>query len=455
VSDGTPARNHLTSGGILKGILALAGPMFISAQLQNLQSLIDLYWVGRLGSNAVAAISISGTTLMLLFPIVMAMSAGTLAFVSRHVGAGRSEDAAAVAGQALLVSILVGLVAGLAAVPAAGCFCRMLGAAPAIADAASPYLQISFAASFTEFALFTASSAIQGAGNTVIPMIGMALANVLNLVLDPLLIYGLGPIPAMGISGAALATVLAQGLAACILIRHLRSGVLGVPLSSRHFHLRRATALGLLSTGLPAGGQMLSRSLMSLLLMRIVASCGTLAIAAYGIGMRFHMIILMPSFALGNAAATMVGQNLGAGKPDRSNRAAWYAAGLASLITAAAAAIAVVMPQWLIGFFSKDPHVTDIGVAYLRTVSFCYIGAAVSIVLSRALMGAGDTMASMVLTIVCLWGIQVPLAILLRSHVSPPTSGIWMAVAIALVSHGVLTSLWFLTGRWKTHRMAA
>jgi len=196
---------------------------------------------------------------------------------------------------------------------------------------------------------------------------------------------------------------------------------------------------------------MLSRGLMSLILMRIVALCGTAAIAGYGIGMRFHMIILMPAFVLGNAAATMVGQNLGAGRPDRSRSAAWMATGMDVVIMAASAALMLAFAPQFVRLFDANPEVVRVGAGYLRTVSPFYVFVALAIVLGRALDGAGQTMITMIFTVSILWGLQVPLAMFLSRVAQPATQGIWWAIGIAMTVHALLVTGWFLTGRWKTH----
>jgi putative MATE family efflux protein len=448
-----PLGNDLTSGSLLRGIFRLAGPMFLSAQLQNLQTLIDLFWVGRLGADAVAALSIGGTILMLLFPFVMGMAVGTVALVARYIGAGRPAEAADTARQSLLISFFVGLLTGFACIPFTRPLCMLLGATPEVAALGVQYLNVSFAGSYTVFVLFTASSTIQGAGNSVIPMLAMVLANLINLILDPLFIYGYGAFPALGLEGAALATVLSQGIAVLYLLYCLHRGKAGLAVHFTSLRVDWEIAGRILRIGMPGGGQMLARSLMALALTRVVAGCGMLALAAYGIGMRFHMIVLMPSFALGNAAATMVGQNLGAARPDRAHRCAWLATGIACAVTAGATLILVAFASPLMRIFTPDPEVIHIGAEYLVIVSFFYLFAAVAVVLSRAMMGAGDSMASMILTIVCLWGIQMPLAIWLSRAMHPPTQGIWWAIAATLTAHGILTGMWFQTGRWKHKRI--
>lgn len=443
--------NDLTTGTILHGLMKLAGPMFASAMLQNFQSLIDLFWVGKLGSSAVAALAMSGTILMLLFPIVMGAATGTVAMVSRFVGAGRLDEASDTTGQSLLVALLLGVGTGLIGWLFAGDLCRLFGAEESVSRLVREYLGISFLGCFTIFVLFIGNSALQGAGNTVLPMFAMLLANIINIVLDPILIYGLLGFPRLEVRGAAWATVISQAAAAGLVVFFLSRGVAGLHVRANRWRLQPALVWTLMRIGIPSSGQMLSRGLMALILMRIVALCGTAAIAGYGIGMRFHMIILMPAFVLGNAAATMVGQNLGAGRPDRSRSAAWMATGIDVVIMAASAVLMLVFAPPFVRLFDANPEVVQVGADYLRTVSPFYVFTALAIVLGRALDGAGQTMITMICTVTSLWGLQVPLALFLSRVTQPATQGIWWAMAIAVTVHGLMVTGWFQTGRWKTH----
>ncbi len=446
-------KNHLLQGSLFRAVLMLAGPLLASALLQNVQSLIDLYWVGRLGSSAVAALAVSGTTLMMLFPLIMGAATGTVALVSRRIGEGDRRAAEDTAGQALAVALVSGVISGVLGWLATGTICRLLGAPADVVPLASQYLRISFVGCFTMFTLFIGNSVLQAAGNTVVPMLIMVMSNILNLVLDPILIFGLFGLPALGVSGAALATVLAQLIAAVASIYLLQSGRLHISVPLSRWRPRPALALHLMRVGLPGSGQMLARSLMALVLMRIVASCGTAALAAYGIGLRFHMIILMPAFALGGAAGTLVGQNLGARQPERAALAAWLAAAIDVVIMSVAALLLILFAPELVRFFDASADVVETGTAFLRTTSGFFVFVALAIVLGRGLQGAGDTMAPMIITVVALWGVQVPLALFLSSRLTPPTQGIWWAMAVAVVLHGVLVTCYFALGRWKKRRV--
>ncbi|MDD3604985.1 MAG: MATE family efflux transporter, partial [Kiritimatiellae bacterium] len=442
-------REVLTEGGLLKAIAVLAVPMLAGAVLQNVQSLIDLFWVGRLGSRAVAAVAMSGTILMVLFPMLMGLSTGTIALVSRSVGAGRPEDAAAAAGQSLMLAVVLGGITAACGWLFSPHLFRLLGAEPELIHDGSIYLRICLIGSFTVFILFIGNAALQGAGDAVTPMCIMAVSNVVNIILDPLLIFGPGPFPCLGIRGAASATVISQAAAAGLSLYILFTGKTHLRIHLKQWIPRAELSWRILRIGLPGSGQMLSRSLMSAVLMRIVASCGTAAVAAYGVGMRFHMIALMPAFALGGAAATMGGQNLGAGKPARARRAAWAAVGLDMVFMTGIAAVLMIFAPALIRFFNSEPDVVRTGTDYLRIVSPSYIFAALGIVFGRALNGAGDSMSPMIITVATLWGLQVPLAVMLSRIWEPATSGIWWAIVAAIIFQGLLAAWWFERGTWS------
>ena len=446
-----PHNRNITEGPLLKAIGWLTAPMLVGAVLQNMQSLIDLFWVGGLGSKAVAAVAMSATIIMVLFPMLMGLSTGTIALVARAVGAGNEEEASTAASQSLILAFVLGIFFGVIGWLFSDDFFHMLGAAPEIIPDGSAYLKISLLGGFTVFILFIANAALQGAGDTMTPMWVMAVSNVLNIILAPLFIFGIGPLPRMNVEGAAVATVLSQAVAAGLAVHIMLSGKARLHIRPHHWTPNPQLLWRILRIGLPGSGQMFSRSLMSAVMMWIVAGCGTAAVAAYGVGLRFHMIILMPAFALGGAAATMVGQNLGAGKPERARHAAWVSTWIGMGFMVITGAIMVLFAPGLIRVFNREPDVVRIGAQYLQVVSPFYIFAALGIVLGRALNGAGDSMSPMIITILSLWGLQVPLAVFLSRIWQPPTQGIWWAIVTAFVVQGLLVAGWFETGRWK-HR---
>ena len=457
------------SGNIPRAVLLLAGPMFISALLQNAQSLIDLYWVGRLGPVSVAALALSGAVLMALFPIQMGLATGTVALVSRAYGAGDTRRASAVAAQSLTLGAGVGLLLGIACLPWLAPICRLLGAEPDVVSEAVRYLRPCMLGMLVGLLLFLANSALQASGNTVVPMAAMLAANVFNLALDPLFIFGWGPVPALGVAGAAWATVLAQGLAAVGLFLLMASGRTHLHPARADFRPVRGDARRLLRIGLPSMAQMSSRSLMGLVFFRVITRFGTYVVAGYGIGMRWHMVLLMPCFVLANAAATLVGQNLGAGQPHRARRAAWCSTGIVLAVVAVSVGLLFAFTGPAVAVFDATPAVVAAGSDFLRVVSPFYLLAGVSIVLDRALNGAGCTVSTMLFTVVTLWGLQVPLALLFSGSVAPeafgplarlfarwfdpPVNGVWWAMNTATALHAVLSVAWFATGRWMRQRV--
>lgn len=443
----------ITEGSLVRALLSLTMPMLVGAVLQNVQSLIDLFWVGRLGHVAVASVAMSATILMLLYPMLMGLSTGTVALVSRAIGAGRFDEASAASAQSLFLSLVLGGLSAVAGWFAAGPLFRLLGAEPDVAKDGIVYLRILLAGSFTVYVLFIGNAALQGAGDAHTPMYVMGVANLLNIVLDPLLIFGIGPFPRMGVAGAAMATVISQALAASMALRVLLRGHSNVHARLAYWKPDPGMAWRILKIGIPGSGQMLSRSLMSLVLMGIVATSGTAAVAAYGTGLRFHYIILMPAFAFGGAAATMMGQNLGAGKIARARRGVWIAAWMDVGIMVVSGIVLMLFAPALISFFNREPEVVKIGAQYLRIVSVFYVFAAIGIVLGRGLNGAGDTVGPMVITIASLWGLQVPLAAWLSRTIVPSTDGVWWAISAAFVAQALMMVAWFEFGRWKHKRV--
>jgi putative MATE family efflux protein len=440
--------NNLTSGPILPKIVSLAGPLMIIAILQTTQSLIDMFWVGRLGASSIAAVAMSGTIIMVLFTIIMGISTGTLALVARYVGAKDREKANAVATQSIYLAITMSSLMVAIGLMFTQRLFLLLGASQEVLEAGVGYLKILLMGGITMFLLFLGNSILRGAGDTVTPMKLMVLANLINIVLDPIFIFGLG-VPRMNTSGAAVATVISQAVSALLILWILSNGRYIVHIRINELKIRWEIIKAILKIGLPSSLQMFFRSLMGIVLMGIVATFGTLAVAAYGVGMRLQMVVLMPAFALGGSAATLVGQNLGASLPVRAKRCAWAATIFDLIIMAIIAIVFFLFASQIIGLFNKNPRVISLGVQYLRITTPFYIFVAFGIVLNRALAGAGETFVPMIITLLTLWGFQIPMALFLSKRTHLGLTGIWMAIALAFVLNGLLILGWFELGRWK------
>jgi putative MATE family efflux protein len=440
-------KSKITSGSLVAGLFSLATPMLMQALLQNLQSIIDLYFVGGLGSSAVAAVSASGTILFVLTPFLMGASLGIIAMVSRFTGEGETALAAKTAGQSVAIAMVFGLlVAVIGFFFSRQMFVWMNTPEEVIAEGMG-YLQIMLYSSFTIFILFLGNAAMQGAGDAWTPMKIMAFSNVVNIILDPLLIYGPGPFPRMGVTGAALATLIAQVAAAMLSLYFLGSGKLHLKLKLKDWLPDANLCWRITKIGLPGAGQMLLRSLMNAVMFRIVAPFGTPALAGYSIATRLNMMVLMPAFSFGNASATMVGQNLGAGRPRRAEQAAWLAVGIEAAIMVVASLVLIFKASLFLGIFLTDGEAIRVGSEYFYVEAPFYVFSALSIILSRALGGAGASVAPFLINAFALWGVQVPLAHFFASRYG--TIGIWAAMATTQVIHAVLVTAWFKMGRWK------
>jgi len=443
------ADSWLTSGSLLRAAWRLSLPMTGGVLLQNLLSLVDMMFVAWLGPVAIAAVAVSGVLLGIISMLAIGVTTGCTALVAQAVGAGNREGAQRAAAQSLLLSGALSVAVAAAGLPLAGPLLRMLGAQPDVVARGVPYLRIVAGCSFTMVLSFTFASAVRGAGDAVTPLKVMIVANVINIFLDPVLIYGLYGMPALGVAGSALASVLASFVAMGLLARVFFAG------RHRHFHLRLhhlrphwPTIARILRIGVFGSGQMLIRNISAVGMVRIVAPFGAVALAAYGVGMRLWFAVLMPGIGFGTAAATLVGQNVGARKPRRAVKAGWAIAGMWAAVSAALSVGFLVWAERMIAVFNSSPEVVATGASFLRWTAATFVFTAMSVVLGRAMTGAGDTFWPMLITGVAMLACRIPLAYALAAAWGE-VSGVWAAMAASNVVQGVLFTAAFLWGRWQ------
>jgi len=446
-------RRDLTKGSILVNIVYLAFPLMFSYALHTTQSIIDMFWVGRLGSVSIAAVAMSATIIMVLLTLIFGISTGAVALIARNIGAGRKTEADTAASQAIVLSFVSSLLIAIIGFICAGYLLKILGASQEVVLEGTAYLKILFLGGVVMFVLFVSNSLLQGSGDVMTSMISISIANILNIILDPIFIFGIG-VPRMGTKGAALASVISQAIACVFVLYVLLQGRSRVQVCLRGFCVRLKVMLEILRIGIPSSLQMFFRTIMGLVMMNIVSSFGTNAVAAYGIGMRLQMIWLMPALALGATAATLVGQNLGARKIDQARKSALVATGLDLIIMISVGIIFFTFAPGIISIFDKSKEVILIGSRYLRITALFYSFIAFSVVLNRALGGAGDTFVPMLINFVSMWMIQVPLAFILPRFFGLGLNGVWWAVAVAFTVNGLLTLIWFQIGRWKKRKVA-
>ena len=443
---------NLTEGNTVKTIWTLAFPIMVGNILQTAFNVVDMIWVGRLGPEAIASVAMSGAVLLVVITLIIGLSMGTQSLVARFAGAKKQADAENVAMQSLIIGAILSIILAAVGLIFARPILQALGAKAAILEQGQDYLRIILAGGLVMIYLFLVNAVFRASGDTLTPMLIMVGATLLNIILDPLMIFGIG-FPRMGVAGAALATVLSRGLGALVGLYILFKGYsrLRVHLVKLCFDVK--TMFRIIKVGFPSSIQMALRSIVGLILMAIVARYGSYAVAAYGIGLRIFSVVLMPGFALATSAATLVGHNLGAKKFWRARRCAWQAAGFNMLLMGLTGMLFFTFSARLISIFNSNPDIIRLGSEYLKITSLSYIFVAQGLVLGRALMGAGDTISPMLITVFALLGVQIPLALILPNHLHIGISGIWWAILLSSALQGVFTVFWFNLGRWKFKRV--
>ena len=444
------ASEWITNGNLVSAAWRLAVPMTLGALLSDTLAIVDMFFVGRLGATAIAAVTTSGVVLHVIYTLQVGLTTGCTALVAHAVGADKGREAQHATGQTLLMGFLLAGIVAAFGIPFADDLLGLLGADADVVAAGVPYLRISAAGAIGMLTAFSLSSALRGAGDAMTPLKVMFVANGLNIVLDPILIFGWFGMPALGVAGSALASVVSAFIACCILAWAFLAG------HSAHLRLHLSDLVPrprlmwwLLKIGIYASGQMLMRNLSAIAVIRIVAGFGRVYLAAYGVGIRLWFSVLMPGIGFGNAAATLVGQNLGAQKPARAAQAAWVTAGMWAAISTVVGVVFFVFAEPAVRIFNDHPEVVAQGSSFLRWVSFTFAFTAVSVVLGRAMNGAGDTFWPMVATALSMLGVRIPLAWALARAWDSAT-GVWVAMAVSNAIQGVLFTAVFLWGRWKT-----
>lgn len=439
----------LTEGSIIKNIFALALPAMASNVFQTVLGLVDMVFVSRLGTSSIAAVGASGSVMFLIMTIAISISIGTIALIARFVGAGDSDYAGQVAIQALIFGTIISSFLAFVGFFAARPLLTFLVSEAEVIDLGQQYLSIMFLGIATMFLSFLANGIMQGSGDTFTPMVINGIAVGCNIIFDPLLIFGISFLPRMGVRGAALATVMARGIGFAISLFILVKGYSRLKLQLSRFRIDFRIIWRIIKIALPSAIEMLTRSSAYFIFMKIVAIYGTVTVAAYVVGGRLDSLVWMPGFALATASSTLVGQNLGAGKPERAEHSAWTTVGIYAAIMIFFGIIFYILAPTLIGFFDRSQEVIRVGTNYFRITVFGYLFLAAAIVLSRSLNGAGDTISPMLTTFVSSLGAQTMTALLFLKYTDFASDGLWFAMVISMVVHATIISSWFKIGRWK------
>jgi putative MATE family efflux protein len=442
-----------TTGNLNRAILLLAVPMVLEMVLESLFGVVDVFWVGRLGANAVATVGLTESMLSLVFSVGMGLSLSTTAMVARRIGEKDPEGAAVAGVQAIALGLFVSLAIGVPCFFFAPNLLRLMGASPEIVATGSGYTRICLGGSFAVLLLFLNNAIFRGAGDAAIAMRLLWVSNIINLILDPCLIFGWGPFPRLGVTGAAVATLTGRSIGVLYQFYRLMRGTERIHILKRQVRVHLDVLLRLIRVSLTGILQFAIAHTSWIGLVRIVSIFGAAALAGYTIAIRIVIFVILPSWGLSNAAATLVGQNLGAGHPERAEKAVWCTGFYNVIFLGTVGLVFIFFPEPIVRLFTHDPAVVPLGAACLRIVSYGNLGYAYFMVMMQAFNGAGDTITPTIVNFFGFWLFEIPLAYWLAIPLHMHSNGVFASIAIAESSMAAASAVLFKQGRWKKKKI--
>ena len=446
-------QQDFTRGSLNRGIALLAIPMVLEMTMESVFAVVDVFFVARLGEDAIATVGLTEGMLMLVYAVAIGLAMGTTAMVARRFGEKQVRAAGIVASQSVLLGITVAVLVAFAGAPVAGRLLQLMGAEDGVVRIGGGYTTILMATNVVIVLLFINNASFRGAGDATIAMRSLWLANGINIVLDPCLIFGLGPFPELGLTGAAVATSIGRGTGVVYQFLKLRGGSGRIRITADQWRPDFGVLWRLIRVSFGGVLQFLVETASFIGLVRIVAVFGSSALAGYTIGVRIIMFAFLPAWGLSNAAATLVGQNLGAGKPDRAARSVWLTGVYNMLFLGLVSIVFILFADPLVRIFHDDLGVVASGVECLRIISYGYVFFAWGMVTVQCFNGAGDTMTPTYVNLFCFWLFQIPLAYYLALPAGWGPSGVYWAIALSYSLSAVVGILLFRLGRWKTKKV--
>lgn len=441
---------NFTQGSLNQAIFLLAIPMIVEMGMESIFAIVDIFFVSQLNSSdAVAAVGYTESVLSILYSLAMGLGMGATAIVARRIGENDREGAGVAAVQAIYLALGIAFVISTIGVIYYKEILALMGASQAVLDSSSSYALWMFGGNYTVTLLFLINAVFRGAGNAAIAMRSLLLANLLNIILDPIFIFGFGPVPAMGVEGAAIATNIGRGVGVCYQLYFLFNGKSLIVITAK----RLAIVPKIISNVIKVSGgsilQFIIGSASWIFLMKVMATFGDNAVAGYTIAIRVFIFTLLPSWGLANAAATLVGQNLGAQQPDRAETSVWRAANYNAFFMGFIMILFLTVSPWIIRIFSNQEEVIAYGVQALRYVSLGYIFYGYGMVVMQALNGAGDTYTPTILNVFGFWLFQIPFAYLVAIEAGWGPKGVFIAIALAESLMAIAGIVIFRRGKWK------
>src|SRR5579863_2814086 len=420
-----------TAGSLNRAILLLAVPMVLEMVLESLFAVVDVFWVGRLGANAVATVGLTESMLSLVFSVAMGLSLSTTAMVARRIGEKDPEGAAVAGVQAIALGLFVSVAIGVPCFLFAPRLLQLMGASPEIVATGSGYTRICLGGSCAVLLLFLNNAIFRGAGDAAIAMRLLCVSNIINLILDPCLIFGLGPFPRLGVTGAALATFSGRSIGVLYQFYRLMKGSERLRIPPRLLRLNPRVMLRLIRVSLTGILQFAIANTSWIGLVRIVSIFGAAALAGYTIAIRIVIFVILPSWGLSNAAATLVGQNLGAGHPQRAEQAVWRTGLYNMLVLGIIGVVFIFTATPLVSLFTHDPAVVPLAASALRILSYGNIAYAYGMVMLQSFNGAGDTRTPTIVNFFGFWILEIPLAYCLALKLNLHSNGVFISIVIA------------------------
>ncbi len=442
-----------TTGALGRGIVLLAIPMILEMAMESIFAVVDVFWVSRLGPDAVATVGLTESMLTLVYTAAMGLSIGVAATVARRIGEKRPDAAAEAAVQGIALGLGVAAVVAILGVTLAPRLLAVMGASPTVTAIGSGYTRMMLGGSATVLLLFLINAIFRGAGDAAIAMRVLWLANAINIVLGPCFIFGLGPFPKLGVTGAAVATTVGRGTGVLYQLYRVTRGDARVAIRRIHLALRPAIMANLLRLSGSGTFQVLVGTASYVGLVRIMSTFGSQVLAGYTIAVRILIFALLPAWGLANAAATMVGQSLGARDPDRAERAAWLASRYNMAVLGAVGLVFIILAGPIVGLFTHDPIAWPTGAVGLRTMSFGFVFYALGMALTSAFNGAGDTWTPTWINLACFWLWEIPLAYLLARVWGFGPQGVFVAITIGYSTLALVSVVLFRRGSWKLRRV--
>ncbi len=438
-----------TEGKLSRAILLLSVPAVLEMIMESIFVIVDIYFVSRLGANAVATVGITESLITIVYAISLGLATATTSMVSRRIGEKNPDKASRTAFQAILTGVAVSVMIAIPGAIYSGRLLDLMGASPEITDQMSGYTRIMLGGNTVIMLLFIINAVFRSAGDAAIAMRVLWIGNIINIILDPCFIFGLGPFPELGVKGAAIATTSGRGIAVLYQFYLLFFGKMRIQLSVKHLNINYKIIARLIKISLGSIGQNLIGTTSWIALVRIISLFGSEIVAGYTIAIRIISFVLLPSWGISNAASTLVGQNLGAKKPDRAERSVMITGWVNMILLGIIGFFLVVFPAPLIKLFINDPVVLTAGIECLRIVSIGFIAYGFGMVMVNSFNGAGDTTTPLKINIFAFWLIEIPLAWILSIKLRMNEQGVFIAIVIAESIMTFTAWMVFRKGKWK------